>query len=51
MEGIYPVRILLLQAGFNELGVIQNLKNEGHYVIEIGNQQGLIGQRYVDEYH
>ena len=45
------MRILILQAGFNELRVIQNLKNEGHYVIAIGNQPGLIGQRYVDEYH
>lgn len=45
------MRVLILQAGFNEIGVIQNLKDEGHYVIAIGNQSGLIGQRYVDEYH
>lgn len=45
------MRVLILQAGFNEIGVIQNLKDEGHYVIAIGNQPGLIGQRYADEYH
>ena len=45
------MRILILQAGFNELGVINNLKSEGHYIIAIGNQPGLIGQQYVDEYH
>lgn len=45
------MRILILQAGFNELGVISQLKKEGHYVIAIGNQPGLIGQQYVDEYY
>lgn len=45
------MRVLILQAGFNEIGVIQNLKKEGHYVIAIGNQPGLIGQKYVDEYY
>lgn len=45
------MKILILQAGFNELGVIAQLKKEGHYVIAIGKQKGLIGQKYVDEYH
>ena len=41
------MRVLILQAGFNEIGVILNLKKEGYYVIAIGNQPGLIGQKYV----
>lgn len=45
------MRILILQAGFNEIGVINALKKMGHYVIAIGNQKGLIGQQYVDEYY
>ncbi len=45
------MRVLILQAGFNELGVIQELHNMGHYVISIGNQVGLIGQKEVDEYY
>ena len=45
------MRVLILQAGFNEIGVILNLKKEGYYVIAIGNQPGLIGQKYVDEYY
>ena len=45
------MKVLILQAGFNELGVIDALKKMGHQVIAIGNQRGLIGQQYVDEYH
>lgn len=45
------MRILLLQAGFNELGVIEQLHKMGHYIIAIGNQKGLIGQKEVDEYY
>lgn len=45
------MRVLILQAGFNELGVIRELKNMGYYVISIGNQIGLIGQKEVDEYY
>lgn len=44
------MRILLLQAGFNELGIIEWFHEAGHYVVAIGNQVGLIGQKYVDEY-
>lgn len=45
------MRILILQAGFNEIGIIIALKGMGHYVLAIGNQKGLIGQKYVDEYY
>lgn len=45
------MRVLILQAGFNELGVIKELHKMGHYVISIGNQVGLIGQKEVDEYY
>ena len=44
------MRVLLLQAGFNEFGVIRALHKMGHYVISIGNQIGLPGQTMVDEY-
>lgn len=44
------MRVMILQAGFNELGVIDALHKEGHEVIAIGNQPGLIGQQYVEEY-
>lgn len=44
------MRVMILQAGFNELGVIDALHKEGHEVIAIGNQSGLIGQQYVEEY-
>lgn len=44
------MRVMILQAGFNELGVIEALQKEGHQVIAIGNQPGLIGQQYVEEY-
>ena len=44
------MKILILQAGFNELGVIDALHMDGHEVVSIGNQPGLIGQQYVDEY-
>jgi biotin carboxylase len=45
------MKVLILQAGFNEIGVIQSLKKLGCFVISIGNQRGLIGQSYVDEYY
>lgn len=45
------MKVLILQAGFNKLGVIDALKKMGHQVIAIGNQRGPIGQQYVDEYH
>ena len=45
------MRILILQAGFNEIGVIRELKAMGAYVIAIGNRKGLYGQEYADEYH
>lgn len=44
------MKVMIMQAGFNELGVINSLHKEGHEVIAIGNQPGLVGQQYAEEY-
>lgn len=43
-------RILLLNAGHNDLGMLQALKKMNAYVIVTGNRENLIGQKYADEY-
>lgn len=44
-------KALILNTSHNDLGMIHALKSMGFYVIAIGGTPGLIGQKYVDEYH
>jgi biotin carboxylase len=43
-------RVLLLCASHNDLGLIRALRKLGYYIVATGNQSGLIGEKYVDEY-
>ena len=43
-------RVLLLCASHNDLGLIKALRKLGYYIIVTGNQPGLIGEKYADEY-
>lgn len=43
-------RALLLCASHNDLGLIKALRKMGYYIIVTGNRQGLIGERFCDEY-
>ena len=43
-------RVLILNTSHNDLRLILALKKLGYYVIATGNQPGLIGEKYADEY-
>ena len=43
-------RVLLLCTSHNDLGLIKALRKLGYYIIATGNQEGLPGERWVDEY-
>lgn len=43
-------KTLLLCASHNDLGLIKALRKLGYYIIVTGNQAGLIGEKYADEY-
>lgn len=43
-------RALLLCASHNDLGLIKALRKLGYYIIVTGNQEGLAGERWTDEY-
>lgn len=41
---------MLLCASHNDLGLIRALRKMGYYIIVTGNVQGLVGEKYADEY-
>ncbi|GHT19950.1 hypothetical protein AGMMS4957_05430 [Bacteroidia bacterium] len=43
-------RVLILNTSHNDVRLILALKEMGFYVIATGNQPGLVGEKYVDEY-
>jgi len=43
-------RVLILNTSHNDLRLILALKELGYYVIATGNQPGLIGEKFVNEY-
>lgn len=43
-------KALILNASHNDMRMIQALKALGYYVITIGQNPGLIGEKYADEY-
>ena len=43
-------RALILNTSHNDLRMILALKELGYYVTATGNQPGLVGEKYVDEY-
>ena len=43
-------KVLLLCHTHNDLGLIRSLRKLGYYIISTGNKNGLIGEKYVDEY-
>lgn len=43
-------KVLLLCASHNDLGLINGLRKLGYYIYATGNIQGLIGEKYIDEY-
>lgn len=44
------MKVLLLCASHNDLGVIRSLRKLGCEILVIGNIPGLIGEKYADEY-
>lgn len=44
------MKALLLCASHNDLGLIRSLRKLGYFIICTGKIQGLIGEKYVDEY-
>lgn len=43
-------KVLILNTSHNDLGMIMALKKMNQYVISVGNEKGLVGEQYVDEY-
>ncbi len=44
------MKVLLLNAGHNDLGLIRGLKKLGFYIVVTGKTPGLIGEQYCDKY-
>lgn len=47
---VYMKRVLLLNASYNDEGMLKALKNLGCYVITTGNKPELAGHKFADEY-
>lgn len=43
-------KVLILNTSHNDLRLILALKKTGNYVVSVGNQPGLVGEKYVDKY-
>lgn len=43
-------KALLLCSSHNDLGLIKSLRKLGYYIVVIGNQENLIGQKLCDKY-
>ncbi len=44
------MKVLLLCASHNDLGILRSLKKLGYEILVTGNQPGLIGEKYADRY-
>ncbi|MCR4789294.1 MAG: ATP-grasp domain-containing protein, partial [Lachnospiraceae bacterium] len=44
------MKVLLLNASHNDLGLIRGLKKLGFYIVVTGNTPGLVGEQYCDKY-